>query len=302
MEIRVHDTLRIYQKMIQTGSLAERETIYREELLYPFVSTLATLAGSSTDGIDALEMVKMWGFLLPSDLDHYPTALQLLEEYDVWTQSKAVLETCAQQFAAYDDKIGLDAIDFGVFLGHADTNPLNRGYTGFGGIPGAIFAVYSRPDNENLGKLAGLVAHEFHHNMQFSIFPWDHARVSLKQWMVYEGLAESFATELYGNDMLGYYVTDFDMAQFEETKSIIQEHLDLQGFNAVRSYIYGDALADTFGFEKVGVPPFAGYAMGYHIVQAYLRNHDASVVAATFVRPDDIVEQSGFFEPTFTDS
>lgn len=295
MKVTVHDTLRIYQKMIRTASEAERETIFRNELLTPFVSAIASMAGSTPDKIDVLDMVRIWGFLLSDDLDHDPPALRLLEEHDAWAKSNAVLETCTQQFAAYDDQIGLDEITYGLFLGHPETNPFNRGYTGFGGIPGVIFAVYSQPNTYNLSKLSGLVAHEFHHNIQFSVFPWDHAQVSLAQWMIYEGMAESFATELYGDEMLGYYVTDFDTMQLEETKSIIQQHFAIRGFNTVRSYIYGDALADKFGFEKVGVPAFAGYAIGYHIVQAYLKKQNASVVQATFVHPEVIIEQSGFF-------
>lgn len=296
MNVIVHNTAETYHKMIATSSVAERERIFLDELIAPFSDAINRIAGSMPGDMDMMQILKMWKFMMPEDLDTIPPALEILGAYEVWNKSQVILDRCIDCFASYQEQLGLDTIDYGLFLGQQEgSDPLNRGYTGMGGIPGTIFAVYSQPNDYNLSKLSGLVAHEFHHNVQFSIFPWDFMNVTIAQWMIYEGMAESFATELYGEDVLGYYVTDFDMARFDETKTIIRKNLKLKGFNQVRSYIYGDALANDFGFEKVGVPAFAGYAIGYHLVQAYLRKTDQSVVEATFIPADEIIEQSGFF-------
>ena len=45
-----------------------------------------------------------------------------------------------------------------------------------------------------------------------------------------------------------------------------------------------------------GVPAFAGYALGYRVVQAYLKRTGKNVVEATFVPAQEIVAQSGFFD------
>lgn len=50
----------------------------------------------------------------------------------------------------------------------------------------------------------------------------------------------------------------------------------------VRSYIFGDEITAQQGREAVGVPTYAGYALGYKLVQAYLTRTGKSVVEATY--------------------
>jgi uncharacterized protein YjaZ len=62
--------------------------------------------------------------------------------------------------------------------------------------------------------------------------------------------------------------------------------LELTGFDAIRSYVFGGA---------DGIPPLAGYALGYKLVQAYLANTGSSVSAASFVPAHEIIAESRFF-------
>jgi uncharacterized protein YjaZ len=64
----------------------------------------------------------------------------------------------------------------------------------------------------------------------------------------------------------------------------------------IRSYIFGDALAEQNGYAPLGgMPSYGGYAVGYHIVQAFLQRTGMSVEEATFVSADEIVAESQFF-------
>jgi uncharacterized protein YjaZ len=114
--------------------------------------------------------------------------------------------------------------------------------------------------------------------------------------MIGEGLAESYAAELYGEDKLGPWVTDFDDARLEQTKAIFREGLTVRGFNIARSYIFGGQVQQEMGLPPVDVPPFAGYAMGYRVVQAYLKRTGKRVADATFVPAAEIIATSGFFD------
>lgn len=299
MKIIVHDTLAIYQAMIDAETAEQKRDLFENKLLSPFKPAIATLMYADVGMLNATDAVKNWGFMLPDEFTVTPPALSTLIDFGAWKKAQTALNKCSQQFANSADAIPLEEITFGLFLGKPNrANPLDRGYTGMGGIPGTIFALYSDPNHYNLGKFNGLVAHEFHHNIHLSLFPWDHMEITLAQWMIYEGMAESFATALYGDDMLGYYMTDFDMSTIQSAKQIIANNLQAKGFQTVRSYIYGDALADAFGFEKVGLPAFAGYAIGYHVVQAYLEKTGQSVVEATCVVADEIIRVSEYFDPT----
>ncbi len=104
--------------------------------------------------------------------------------------------------------------------------------------------------------------------------------------------------ELYGESVVGYYVTDFNEAELATAKGIISKALDVTGFNEVRGYIFGDAIAESMNLPKAGVPNFAGYAIGYSIVQAYLKRTGRTVPEATFVPAKEIIEASQFFNLT----
>jgi uncharacterized protein YjaZ len=115
-------------------------------------------------------------------------------------------------------------------------------------------------------------------------------------YIVAEGLAESFAAELFGEEVVGYYVTDFNEEELATAKRVIGSALDITGFDAVRGYIFGDTIAAHMGLPKAGVSNFAGYAMGYRVVRQYLERTGKSVAEATFLPSHEIIAESGFFQ------
>jgi uncharacterized protein YjaZ len=50
------------------------------------------------------------------------------------------------------------------------------------------------------------------------------------------------------------------------------------------------------GSEPMGIPAFAGYAAGYHAVQAFLKKTGITVEKATLIDEETIIEESGYFE------
>ncbi|OPY27842.1 MAG: hypothetical protein A4E28_01806 [Methanocella sp. PtaU1.Bin125] len=76
----------------------------------------------------------------------------------------------------------------------------------------------------------------------------------------------------------------------------MKKALDLQGFDVVRSYIFGDRKAAKFGGKAVGMPDHAGYALGYFIVQAYMERTGKDIVETTFTPAAEIIRGSKFFD------
>jgi uncharacterized protein YjaZ len=120
-------------------------------------------------------------------------------------------------------------------------------------------------------------------------------QVTVADYIIAEGLAEAFAAELFGEDLVGYMVTDISEEELGTARRVISGALDVSGFNAVRSYIFGDTIAATWGQPKAGIPDFAGYAIGYRVVQQYLQRTGRSVVEATLLPSQEIIAESGFF-------
>jgi len=108
-------------------------------------------------------------------------------------------------------------------------------------------------------------------------------------------LAESFAAELYGKELIGPWVTSTSSEQLEEIKPIISSQLQLTGMAEMAPYLYGDEIAEIQGQIPVGMPYAAGYAYGYHLIQAYLKKTGKSIIEATVTPTEEILEATKDF-------
>jgi uncharacterized protein YjaZ len=167
------------------------------------------------------------------------------------------------------------------------------GYTGAGGMTGQVF-VLVWPNDYNIPCLPAIVAHEFHHNVRLSWVPWSPA-TTVGQYLVLEGLAEAFAAEMCGEDKLGPWGHSLNEAGLEEVKPRYKEAFHVTGFNEIRGYIFGDLEGDVPSFTKVGLPPYAGYSVGYRVVKEYLRRTGKSAVEATCTPWQEIIEGARYF-------
>lgn len=293
IQIQMHPTNEIYHRLIATQDKAERVHLFETELFAPF--NLAVW-GQRFGGMDAMAVVGMWGFLLPEQLEETPPALTALEAAQAWTIAEKSLNEGAARFAPYADKIGLTATHVGIYLTDpAKANPTNKGYSGMGGTPGEIFLTYDTPNEYNLTRLPGLAVHELHHNIRFSLFPWG-PHITLGDYMISEGLAESFAAALYGEPIVGYYVSDITADDLETARHLIAGNVDTTNFNLMRGYIFGRWIAGQMGIPDVGMPNFGGYAVGYHTVQAYLRRTGKTIEEATLRPAAEIIKESKYLE------
>lgn len=299
MKFNVLDTEAAYRRLLDTPDGEERLAIMRQELIEPFRGIIDIFGGAGGDGIPQFSM---WG--MPPELfadekrDQTAAKIEALAGANAWNRAASALEKGYTAFADYTDRIPLENITFGLMVADMGNAPGGHGYTGFGGIPGWIMTVYGTPDEYNLPRVEACTVHELHHNLggaAGAVFGVDMNAVSVGEYMIGEGLAESFAAELYGEDTIGPWVTEFDESQLETSKTIFLEGLDRIGFNVVRGYIFGGPIAESRGLEQVNVPAFAGYALGYRVVQAYLKRTGKKVVETTFVPAAEIIAESQFF-------
>jgi uncharacterized protein YjaZ len=189
----------------------------------------------------------------------------------------------------------LDTINCAVVLTKHNSNLPGRGYAGFGGLPGYLMVSLSLTDDYTLPRVGPASVHELNHNVRFKIVPFLPMHITVADYIIAEGLAEAFAAELFGEELVGYFVTDFNEEELAIARHVISGALEVSGFNAVRGYIFGDTIAATWGLPKAGVPDFAGYAIGYRVVQQYLQRTGKSAVEATFLPSQEIIAESGFF-------
>jgi len=296
MKLHTIDTESIYRRLLAAPDAEERENIYRRDLLVPFEGMMQVFGGG-----DPLALAKLWTLYTPEDFasEARPIIEELVGQLaiaDAWHRSTAALEKGLAAFAPYAGQIPLDTVTNALVLTDAQrANPLDRGYSGFGGIPKYVMVTYNQTNDYTLPRVEGASVHELNHNVRFSVIPFIPTQVTVADYIVSEGLAESFAAELFGEEVVGHFVTDFDDAELATARRVIGTALNITGFDRVRGHIFGDALAQSMGLPQAGVPHFAGYAIGYRIVRQYLQRTGKSAAEATFLSSREIIASSGFF-------
>jgi len=292
-------TNEFYRRILEAQDAVERERLYLDLLVQPWKPMMDMLSAQfKADPADPLAGARAWAWLLPDKEDEIAALLAELEAADAWEAGQAALAEASSCFAPYAERIPFDSITGWLILADpARSNPLERGYTGaVDWTQPRIIGQIWEASADVLPRLPGLVAHEMHHLIRMRAFPWGPA-TSVADYIIIEGTAESFAASLFGEDKVGYFITEFNPAGFETARQLIGQGLDATGFDVIRGYIFGDALAGRAGFKPVGgMPTYGGYAVGYHVVQAFLQRSGLSIEEATFLPAQEIVAGSGFFE------
>lgn len=286
MNINILDTYQLYTEMMSLPD-SERAEFFDEKIIQPFApmlermnmprdpNTFGCLALSGTDSA-AKEM------------------LTQLRDSDAWNRAREALEVAENDLQRLDIQIPADLL-LGIFLANPMVFAESQGYTGLGSCPGYI-QIMIAPNEYNLPRLASCVAHEFHHNVLFHNVKWNFMNVSLSQYLAVEGLAESLSSALYGEELIGPWVTNISKTDLRKASVVIGNNIAVEGFMEVRKYMYGDHPMVPEG-KALGIPYCAGYAVGYHAVQSYLRKTSKTVAEATkaFIDGENIMEQSGYF-------
>jgi uncharacterized protein YjaZ len=286
MKINILDTHKLYTEMLLLPD-TKRAAFFDEKFLQPFALMFErTRMPRNPEAISSLAL---------SGADN--TAKDMLDKLiaaNAWEEAKKTIEFAMSELK----KSGIEMpeeIMLGIFLGDPVRLAQGEGYTGAGSIPGYI-QILIAPKEQNLLKLPACIAHELHHNALFYNVKWNFMNVTLSQYLAVEGMAESFASALYGEDFIGPWVTSVTGVDLEKVREIIGKNLDVAGFLEVRKYIFGDHPMVPES-KVLGIPYCGGYAAGYHAIQTYLHKTGKTIgeVTKAFIDGEDIVRRSGYF-------
>ena len=240
----------------------------------------------------------MLGFLSPKNITHETKeSIAFLSNEKLKKSCKESIEKSLSSFIESNIDLPTRKYLYTVLLANPESPyiKLSEGYSGDGGIPGYIFASLT-PNAYTMKRLPVALAHECNHNVRFQFIKWSND-ISLGEMMVSEGLAENFATHLFGEEFAGPWVTNTDNETLHEyIKPLMKDALSVSGLENLTPYLYGDEIAKAQGYFEVGMPYCAGYACGYHMVKHYLQKTESSVIEATILPADDILnELDGFW-------
>jgi uncharacterized protein YjaZ len=243
----------------------------------------------------AIAAAKAMGFYNPTeDRDAGLRALDAFDQAGTWQVCVDAMEKAHAALAPADHGLDIGEVQFTLLLGSLRILREQYGaYTGFQ-QPGMAM-VMGWPNAIGTPRLPVASAHELNHIVRFQYEPWT-MNTTVGQYMVAEGLAESFGVEVLGDKTLvGPYSTALTPAQIDEMRPRFKAALETTGFDVMRSYIFGDWAAEQFHYPKLGIPDYAGYTIGYEVVQAFLARTGMSAAEATYVPWREIVEVSKWF-------
>lgn len=283
----------IYRK-IMLAEQDKKNDIYRYDMMMPFKGKWdiyhIPMTPKYPGGYDIIMANKMFGLASPLDIDSsYEEQINALANDDMWAACQDSIEKALIRF--YDNGIDLKTEEYTYSILLADPKSpytiMNDGYCGDGGIPGFIMG-WLIPTEENIKRLPVALAHETNHNVRYQFIKWTND-VNVAEMIVSEGLAENYATTIFGEEHLGPWVTKTDMELMPLIKEIIHDGLEVTGFDNITSYLYGDEMAEMRQFPKVGLPYCAGYATGYYLVKYYLEKTGMPIEKATILPADEVL-------------
>ncbi len=290
----------VYSK-IMDAPLEKKNDIYRYELMMSFENKWSychiPIKAVKPNGFDIIMASKMLGLIEPTNVDKTQyESIKLLSDKALWNACEQSVKKALKCFEDYGVELPVQEYVFSILLANPESpyTIMNDGYCGDGGIPGYILA-WLVPNEYTMARLPVALAHETNHNVRFQFIKWRND-ITLGEMMVSEGLAENFATYLFGEDKAGPWVTKTDMETLNEyIKPIIHDGLGVQGLENLNAYLYGDEMAALQNYPPVGLPYCAGYACGYHLVKHYLKKTGKNVIEATLLPASEILEKTEDF-------
>lgn len=298
VRINLINSLDFYDKCL-LGNACENS--FRYELMKPMKTMWdylnVPLQASEPNGYDVVMASEMLGIWTPrKSIQQVKDNLPKLIESGVFEEYQGVISKGIDEFEKIGYSIPLEEINVNILLGDEDSQQIqvNKGYSGFGGIPGYIILMVVSNDF-NKKRLKSALAHEFNHNVRFTFEPFNHGDVTVEEYLVLEGLAECFAEEMYGKEFIGPWIEDFDEEEMEYSTEVIKEGRKIKGFGEVSAYMFGDEVAKKQGYNPVGLSANTGYTIGYHLIKQYLANSKKSIAQATLTSTEEIIRVSKFF-------
>lgn len=301
MTIKMIRSDEIYRKMIAAQDGEKRENIYRYELMEPFafkwqcigIPLKAEHAGEN----DVVTASMASGGYHPRQItkERLPEVEKISED-SFWVECKESIRRTLEGFPRHGISLPRKDYVFTILLNNPK-NPMTTmtgDYCGDGGIPGYIIGTIV-PNENSLRMLPVALAHETDHNVRWQFQKWG-SGITLADLMVSEGLAETMAAHLFGEDKIGMWVKNTPEEVLQRViKPGIKENLGEKNFNKILSYLYGDKIMAMRGGVSVGMPYCAGYACGYWLVKHYLWKTGQNIYAATVAPTETILRETEDF-------
>ncbi|MDY4139740.1 MAG: DUF2268 domain-containing protein [Eubacteriales bacterium] len=290
----------IYREMMRAAP-DEKDRLYRDGLMGPFAFKWACvgapLRAETEGGWDVVSAAAMSGYYTPAQITGERSGeIDQISRDAFWAACEDSIRRTLTGFEQHGIRLPKQEYVFTVLLSdpRSPMTVMAGDYCGDGGIPGYIIGSVV-PNERSLLLLPVALAHETNHNVRWQFMQWS-SRITLADMIVSEGLAETFAATLFGEDKVGKWVRDTTPETLRDVvKPLIRENLTTSDFQTLSAYLYGDEIMALRGGQPIGMPYCGGYACGYALIRHYLKKTGASIYDATVTPTAEIIRQTEDF-------
>ena len=290
----------VYNKILNAKQ-EKKEDIYRYDLMKEFQDKWdcyhVPIKAKYEGGYDVVMASSMLGYLEPKKVDGSVIEdVTKISNESIWESCTESIKKAIAPFEKAKVPLAVEEYKYTILLLDPESiyTQLSKGCCGDGGIPGSIF-ISLLPSEENIQRIPAVLAHECNHNVRFQFIKWSNS-ITLEEMMINEGLAENYATWMYGEEAVGPWVTAVDQETIlGPCKPILKEGRNVQGLEGITAYLYGDEIAKQRGYFPVGLPFCAGYAFGFFLIKSFLEKTKLSIVEATLLPYEEIKKESKEF-------
>ena len=290
----------IYREMMHAAP-DEKDRLYRDGLMGPFAFKWACVGAplwaETEGGWDVVSAAAMSGYYTPAQITGERSGeIDQISRDAFWAACEDSIRRTLTGFEQHGIRLPKQEYVFTVLLSdpRSPMTVMAGDYCGDGGIPGYIIGSVV-PNERSLLLLPVALAHETNHNVRWQFMQWS-SRITLADMIVSEGLAETFAATLFGEDKVGKWVRDTTPETLRDVvKPLIRENLTTSDFQTLSAYLYGDEIMALRGGQPIGMPYCGGYACGYALIRHYLKETGASIYDATVTPTAEIIRQTEDF-------
>ena len=269
--IPVYEGMGSYATAVAANPTADRQALWRENVIDPYWQR-CTEGGAYLDYAPPVRTPY-------GDVERLRTAVAALRSSSIEASVRSAVERSQSLLPGPATTVCILAADSSwTYLQDM------HGVGGFTAGAGKIWLTILPVEGWN-ERITNAVAHEYHHSAWTKLHSQHDPILNMADYLVFEGRADSFA-RLIEPQGQSPWTNALTPRQESEAWRTIQRHLESTDAQLLQGLMLGGA---------EGVRRWAGYTIGFHIVQAFLKGHpDLSASQWTAIAAGELLKQSSY--------
>ncbi|MYL36983.1 DUF2268 domain-containing protein [Halobacillus litoralis] len=231
---------------------------------------------------DIQRLLHFYGLFKPESYKKAERFVKDWKEQDVYYHLEKEYERLKKMWQGPDVPVYLYP-----FQGNGGLFGRGKGGKGGAAFADAVYIFYGEPEEKDDWK--AVLAHEYNHVCRIHRGKRSLKEVSLLESLIIEGLGEYAVHQLYGEKYTAAWTQRYSDRHLEQIwKKKYLHAIHIKGQEKHMDYLYGN--------RKQGFPKWAGYQLGYRMVESYHRSHPEETIRTLLQKSaEDIYHGSLFF-------